>query len=48
MIVRDELRDRNAEVALTERTELVEAFGLDRERGRVPTALTNCGVAGER
>jgi hypothetical protein len=31
MIVRDELRDRQAEVALTERNELVEAFALDRE-----------------
>jgi hypothetical protein len=31
MIVRDKLRDREAEVALTERNELVEAFALDRE-----------------
>ena len=31
MVVRDELRDRKAEMALTERNELVEAFALDRE-----------------
>ena len=32
MIVLGELRDREAEVAFTERNKLVEAFGFDRER----------------
>ena len=31
MIVLDELRDRDVEVALSERNVLVEALGLDRE-----------------
>jgi hypothetical protein len=31
MIVRDELRDRQAEVALAERNKLVETFTLDRK-----------------
>jgi hypothetical protein len=43
MVVLDELRDRDTQMALTERNELVEAFGLDRQHEAFRDGISGWG-----